>query len=129
MPQSPPSIGTLKMIKKILIMFVSFFSFVCFSSTFAACPEAAPVNTAGFCSSFKLAAQCHCVSAGLPKGMCMSMKTIFDRMNSMFGSVQRACEYQRDTSTQNCVDAWLCYRSGGLTSQNELCNGTGSACE
>lgn len=59
----------------------------------------------------------------------MNMKTIYDRMNSMFGSVRRACEYQHDTTVQNCIDAWTCYRTGGKTSQNELCNGTGNACE
>lgn len=117
------------MIKKITTLFASLFFFTCFGTTFAACPQASPTNTAGFCSSFKLAAQCHCASSGLPKGMCINMKSIYDRMNSMFGSVQRACEYQKEISTQNCIDAWNCYRSGGTTSQSTLCSGTGRACE
>lgn len=100
-----------------------------FDTAFAACPQATPLNSPGFCSSFKSVAQCHCASSGLPKGMCLNMKTIYDRMISMFGTVRRACEYQHDTSVQNCIDAWSCYRAGGYTSENELCSGTGRACE
>ncbi len=116
------------MLKKIAAGFCGLYIFFCFAPAFAACPQATPSNTAGFCSSFKLVAQCHCSSSGLPRGMCTNMQSIFDRMSSMFGSVRRACEFQHDTSTQKCVDAWNCYRSGGLTSQGELCNSTGSSC-
>lgn len=120
----------LNVAKKLVILFVSMVSFFYLSTIFASsCPPATAANAPGFCSSFKVAAQCHCTSSGLPKGMCMNMKLVYDRMISMFGTVRRACEYQHDTSTQSCMDAWSCYRSGGNTSQNELCSGTGSACE
>lgn len=117
------------MTKKIVFLIVFLLSLPSFAATIVSCPPAADVSTAGFCSSFKLTAQCHCTSSGLPKGMCMNMKSLYDRMTSIFGSVRRACEYQRDTSTQNCIDSWNCYRSGGVTSQNALCGGNGSACE
>lgn len=123
------------MIKKIgislasLFFVISLFSAASFATTLGACPPAMDNNIPGFCSSFKLAAQCHCTTSGLPKGMCMNMKSLYDRMTSLFGSVRRACEYQHDTSVQNCIDAWSCYRSGGLTSKGELCSGTGNACE
>jgi hypothetical protein len=47
---------------------------------------------------------------------------------SIFGSIQRACEYQHDTSVQNCLDDWQCYRNGGRDSTGALCNATGSSC-
>jgi len=108
---------------------VFFLSSTSFATTLGTCPPGTETNSPSFCSSFKLAAQCHCTSSGLPKGMCMNMRSLYDRMTSIFGSVRRACEYQRDTSTQNCMDSWSCYRSGGSTSQNNLCSGTGNACE
>ena len=117
------------MTKVTAMLFFSLISFTSFATIFGACPAAVPISGSGFCSSFKSVAQCHCTASGLPNGMCTNMKTIYDRMMSMFGSVRRACEYQHDTSVQNCIDAWVCYRSGGTTSQNELCSGTGRSCE
>lgn len=117
------------MVKKIVLFMVCLVSLSSFATTLGSCPPATETNNPGFCNSFKVAAQCHCTSSGLPKGMCMNMTALYDRMNSIFGSVRRACEYQRDTSTQNCIDAWTCYRSGGRNSQNELCSGSGNACE
>ena len=113
------------MIKKILILFVCLLSI----TSYASCPVATPTNSSEFCSSFKTAAQCHCTASGLPKGMCVNMRSLYDRMISMFGSLHKACEYQHNTTTQNCIDAWNCYRQGGSTSQQELCSGSGSACE
>ena len=119
------------MARNILFLMACFlaFSHSSFASLFGSCPPASAISSASFCSSFKLAAQCHCTSSGLPKGMCLNMHSLYDRMNSIFGSVRRACEYQRDTSAQHCIDSWNCYRSGGTTSQNELCSGSGNACE
>ena len=117
------------MIKKAIMLMMCLFSFASFATTLGSCPPATETNTQGFCHSFKVAAQCHCTSSGIPRGMCMNMKSLYDRMVSIFGSVRRACEYQRDTNTQNCIDSWTCYRSGGYTSQNTLCNGNGNACE
>ena len=114
--------------KLMTVLLAGLFSIACFATP-TACPPATPSNSPGFCSSFKLAAECRCTSAGLPKGMCMNMVLLYNRMISTFGSVQRACEFQHDTSTQICVDDWNCYRSGGKNSKNELCSAIGNACE
>jgi hypothetical protein len=114
---------------KKLFLIASIFLSSFFSVSSMACPGATEINGSGFCSSFQIAAQCHCTSSGLPSGMCNNMNLLYDRMVSMFGSLQRACEYQHDTSTQNCIDSWNCYRQGGTTSQNLLCSGTGHSCQ
>ena len=93
------------------------------------CPQALPTSDPSFCPSFKSIGECHCTASGLPAGMCKDMNSIFNRMISVFGSIKRACEYQKDTSTQMCIDDWNCYRSGGKDSQNNLCSGTGKACQ
>ena len=100
-------------------------------ATFAAasCPQALPTNDAGFCPSFKSVAGCHCTSKGMPKGMCLDMNALYNRMISMFGTLERACQFQHDTSTQNCIDDWNCYRSGGKDSQGNICSGTGKSCQ
>ena len=117
------------MFRSVVFLCVSLCSISCFSASISSCPVASAIDGPGFCSSFRVAAQCHCTSTGLPKGMCTNMKSLYDRMTTMFGSLARACEYQHDTTPQKCIDAWNCYRLGGFTSQNELCNGTGRACE
>lgn len=99
-----------------------------FSTYAASCPSATPSNAPGFCQSFKTAAECHCNSSGLPRGMCNNLNLLYKRMIDTFGSLQKACEFQHNTSAQECVDDWNCYRNGGLTSNSELCSGTGSAC-
>jgi hypothetical protein len=114
--------------KKIVMLLISLSAFSYSGLAFSACPQALPNNTPGFCGSFRVSAQCHCSASGLPQGMCMNIKSIYDRMLSMFGSVQRACGYQHDTNLQNCIDDWSCYWSGGVTSENELCSGTGGSC-
>ena len=93
------------------------------------CTHALASNDPGFCISFRIAAQCHCTSAGLPIGMCTNMKLLFQRMVSTFGTVRRACEFQKYTSTQNCIDNWNCYNNGGNNSAHQLCNSTGNVCE
>ena len=35
-------------------------------------------------------------------------------MIAFFGSLQKACEYQQSTSTQDCLDNWTCYLNGGI---------------
>jgi len=92
------------------------------------CPQALPTNNAGFCPSFAAAAQCHCTASGVPKGLCQDVKAVYNRMLAIFGTVQRACEYQKDTPTQTCVDDWGCYMNGGVDSQGQLCSSTGAAC-
>lgn len=103
--------------------------------SYAACKKADPVEFPSFCSTFKAVAACHC-SGSLPSGMCQDMKTIYSRMVSIFGSQQKACEYQwgdgkKDggVPVQECMDDWNCYRQGGTSSENKVCSGTGNACE
>jgi hypothetical protein len=93
------------------------------------CPQASSTDDPAFCASFKTSAICHCVASGLPSGMCQSIKRIHDLMLARYGSEQRACENQHDTSTQNCLDDWQCYHVGGTDTQGRLCNSTGNACE
>lgn len=93
------------------------------------CAKALRTDHRQFCPSFKAVAQCHCMSAGMPQSMCSDMNALYDRMISIFDTQKKACEYQQDTSTQNCLDSWDCYRLGGKNSQGQLCNVTGKACE
>ncbi len=115
------------MLEKILVRFMYLLS-IFSASTLFACPMATPPTTAEFCSSFKVAAQCHCSTSGLPVRMCQDMNIIYERMLAVFRDVKKACEFQHETTAQNCIDSWHCYRNGGVTSNNEPCNGTGAAC-
>lgn len=99
------------------------------TATFADCNLAEPPTSSGFCESFRQATECHCMLSGLPKGQCTNMKLVYRRMIDTLGPLQRVCAYQHHTSTQACIDDWNCYRYGGLTSDNQLCNGSGNACE
>lgn len=114
------------MIKRIILITSCMISVSAYA--ISACPVATDTNTPQFCSTFKTAAICHCTSSGLPQGMCTDIKKIYDRMISMFGSLQRACEYQKDTTTQICIDDWNCYLHGGKDSKGRLCSGTGKPC-
>lgn len=96
--------------------------------SFAACLPSTPSTSASFCESFKSVAECHCMESGLPYAMCSDMNELYVSMIAMFHSIERACEFQQDTSKQDCMDDWQCYLSGGSTSQGGLCNGTGTAC-
>ena len=117
--------------KWILTMFVLAWSLSSFATSqqISRCPQALPDNHSGFCASFKSVAECHCTESGLPKGMCQNMNSLYDRMISMFGSLQKACAYQHDTTTQACIDDWNCYRIGNADSGGNLCSGTGHACQ
>lgn len=95
----------------------------------ANCPHADPVSSGSFCASFKSVAECHCVASGLPAGMCKDMNAIYTRMLSVFGTQQKACEYQKDVPPQECMDDWNCYRLGGTDSSGNLCNNTGKSCQ
>lgn len=111
----------------LVILFCSFSSFA--SEIYSKCPQAVQDDQPGFCPSFRSVAECHCVESGLPKGMCQDMKALYSRMISMFGSLQKACEYQHDTATQTCIDVWNCYRLGGKDSLGRSCSSTGNACQ
>ncbi|MFI4919667.1 MAG: hypothetical protein ACHP65_08945 [Legionellales bacterium] len=98
------------------------------SITSIACSAALPTNDANFCSSFQSVAPCYCTSSGLPTSMCQNMNVLYSRMIGLFGSLQKACEYQRYTSVQDCVDNWNCYRLGGINSHGQNCSATQKAC-
>lgn len=92
------------------------------------CAKALLPSHGQFCPSFKAVARCHCVSSGMPGSMCEDMDSLYDRMISVFETQKSACEYQKDTSTQNCLDSWNCYRLGGKDSKGKLCSATGKSC-
>ena len=120
------------MINRIFVIFICFFSVSAFAYSDAlpaiACPNALPTNDVNFCSSFKSVATCYCTSSGLPSGMCQDVNALYNRMISVFGSLQKACEYQHYTSTQDCMDNWNCYRLGGVDSRGRLCSSNKKAC-
>src|SRR3990167_929613 len=98
------------------------------ATTHSNCSKGVTANNAEFCAVFKSVAQCHCTSSGLPLSMCKDMGKLYQRMLSIFRSQKNACEYQKDTTTKNCMDDWNCYRLGGRDSYGELCNSTGQHC-
>lgn len=122
------------MIKKILVCCLFLFSVTAFAlpahgpSKIFACPQAAATSDPGFCPSFKTVADCHCLEAGYPEGMCDDMALLYDAMISAYGSLENACAAQTDTDPQTCVDDWTCYRNGGTDSQGRACSSTGNAC-
>lgn len=128
------------MIKRILIVFMGLMS-VCASaysedfpievnmSAAYACPNALPTNDPNFCPSFRTAATCYCVASGVPSMLCQNMNTLYNRMISIFGSVQRACEYQKYAPTQICIDNWNCYMRGGLDSFGRPCSSNQMSCQ
>lgn len=112
------------MIKKFIIACL-----YCFSAASFACSGALPTDHAGFCASFKATASCYCTASGMPAGMCQDMNALYRRMTSVFGSLEGACRYQKNTTYQQCMDDWTCYRSGGTDSRGKLCSSTGLACQ
>ncbi|CAM4393251.1 MAG: hypothetical protein LEGION0403_FIIPPAGN_00773 [Legionella sp.] len=111
------------MVRKIFAVLMCFVSISAF-----ACNNAVPTDNPGFCPSFKTAAICYCQASGLPAGMCQDMRMLYARLISVFGSLQKACEYQKYTSVQDCMDNWNCYRLGGADSRGRICSSTGKAC-
>jgi hypothetical protein len=111
------------MINKFFVFFVLFVT----SSVSLACSQATPTNAPNFCATFRVAAQCHC-SARLPAAMCGKMNDLYQRLLIMFGSLEKACEYQHDTTKESCMDSWNCYLYGGNNVDGKLCSGTGRAC-
>ena len=95
-----------------------------------ACGQADPIDSPTFCATFKAVAKCHC-SESLPDDMCDDMNMLYGFMLDMTpgGTLDEACSMQSDTSVQNCIDDWNCYRNGGKDSQGNSCSGTGRACE
>ena len=109
---------------------IFFLSFLYSTSIFAftSCPQALPTTDANFCSSFSDVAVCHCLASGLPRSACPDVNTIYKRMLIIFGSVERACNFQRNTDVQTCIDDWNCFNNGGSDSHGGLCSNSGKAC-
>lgn len=93
------------------------------------CPLASAITSPEFCESFKAAGECNCINNGLPARRCKDMNFVYRLAVDTLGNLQRVCEYQHIISTTECIDGWNCYRYGGFTSDGQLCNGTGHACE
>ncbi len=98
------------------------------SSIFADCPRATATDLPAFCESFKVAAQCHCTSSGLPQVMCNNVRLLYQRLMVTFGSLEKTCAFQRDTTPEDCMDSWKCFLQGGRNAAGKLCNGTGRPC-
>lgn len=94
-----------------------------------ACPKALPTDNVAFCPSFKSAAACNCTANGQGPAVCQNMKKMYALMLSMFGDLKSACNFQHNTSAQECIDDWNCYISGGKDSQGRACASSGKACE
>ncbi|MDF1677094.1 MAG: hypothetical protein P1U32_00155 [Legionellaceae bacterium] len=112
--------------KRFLLFAIAFF----FSSVLsaAACPTAAPTDSPKFCASFQTAARCHCTAGGLPTAMCSNVRLLYQRLLVTFGTLEKTCEFQHDTTKENCMDSWKCYLNGGKNTAGKLCNGTGRSC-
>lgn len=93
-----------------------------------ACTNAVPTNDPNFCSSFSASASCFCAEQGLPSSTCNDLNKLYDRMVFVYGSLDKACSHQKQTSPQDCIDTWTCYRNGGVDSKGNTCSGTGLAC-
>lgn len=116
----------MKMIKRIFATVLCLLS----SSIFAlACSKAVPTDNPNFCASFKTAATCYCTSSGLPAGMCQDMDALYNRMIGVFGTLEKACLFQKYTSPQDCMNNWNCYRFGGKDSTGKLCSSTTKPCK
>lgn len=111
---------------KVKWVFFLFLSLMSFQSL--ACSQALPVDEPGFCQSFANAARCYCQSQGLPAKMCANVKLIYNRMISTFGSIDKACRYQKENSYQTCLDDWQCFLNGGVLADGRVCSGTGQSC-
>lgn len=111
------------MIKWILAFALAIFNLNSFAED---CSRALPPHAREFCGTFEKSAQCYCrkKSKGLPNVKCDTMENIYDKMISTFHSLERACDFQKDVSSQECVDSWNCYRKGGSTSYGRYCNDT-----
>jgi hypothetical protein len=110
------------MIKKI---FAGLLFLWCAFANAAACGRAVPIDNPGFCADFKLKAACYCTSAGLPSAFCQNMRTLYSRMLSVYGTLEKACSNQSHTSQSDCLANWNCYRLGvgqQHTDDNRLAN-------
>ena len=98
------------------------------SNNVFSCATIGDFESSNFCQAFDEIAKCHCAQTGLPAKLCQNVSLIYSRMISTFGSIEKACRFQKDTSLKNCIDAWKCYREGGQLSNGKFCSGTGLPC-
>lgn len=98
------------MIRSIFIALLFLFDTVSFAAS--NCGKALPIDNAGFCSSFKSTAICHCTSKGLPQYICQNMPLLYKQMTTIYGSLDRACSAQKETTQADCVANWNCYKTG-----------------
>jgi hypothetical protein len=75
-----------------------------------------------FCQVFSEIARCHCNHSGLPSRLCQNVQDIYRRMIATFGSIEKACRFQKDTSQENCMNAWKCYLQGGQLENGQSCS-------
>ncbi|HHF7346515.1 TPA: hypothetical protein ACPSKE_002079 [Legionella feeleii] len=106
------------MIRKFFIVITAYL----FVQTAMACDRAVPTNDANFCSSFKSVAACYCTSSGLPSGMCQDVRKLYARLLIIYGSLQTACDRQKYTTSQDCMDNWNCYLFGKVNSPGRICS-------
>jgi len=98
------------------------------SQSVFSCATIGDFESPSFCQDFDQIAKCHCSQTGLPAKLCQNVSLIYSRMISTFGSIEKACRFQKDTTQENCIDAWKCYREGGQLSNGKFCSGSGIAC-
>lgn len=120
------------MIRKIVLVYVSVCSLAWSLPAFSAnddCPPAVATKNPNFCGSFITAATCRCNKAGgIPKEICGDIKKIYKYMISYYGSQQRACAIQKETTPRICEDDWNCFWKGGEDSNHNPCSGNKKAC-
>lgn len=115
------------MLKKFAIVLFSLMCTASFAENLA-CPQAVPTNSPSFCASYKSVAYCNCLAHGMPSDKCADMNWIYTEMLVIYGTQDRACRAQKETTPQICNDDWNCYRLGGKDSQGRLCSSTGNHC-
>ena len=124
--------------KKVFLLLACIISFPCFANfipintqtaVINSCPSATPTTDNNFCTSFKAAAECNCELRSPSKKLCQNVKQIYKLMIGYYGSLERACALQHNTTAQVCIDGWNCYLNGGRDSTGGLCNATGNVCE
>lgn len=115
------------MIRTIFAGLLFIFSAVTFA---AACGKALPIHHPNFCSSFKTTATCHCTAKGLPPYVCQNMKLLYGQMVAVYGSLESACAAQRETTPDDCIANWKCYKTGTATQKvDDIYVNCASVCE
>lgn len=111
------------MLKSISLVLLCFFTTLVFSC------ETAPLADPAFCGKFKASTECNCRALGLPSFLCQDNKALYNYMLSAYGTLDRACNAQRNTTPQICRDSWNCYFKGGTASDGSICSSTGARCD